>query len=175
MEVRISHYVAQTLQLDFAKVQQSLRKVNIRLKQKKNLGDFSLPLKKFGQETLESVTECLAYLKKTQIPYDDIVMDLKIVNSILNVYINKTFLITSMKTSILDTDLLPGQMPANTGDSVIIEFSSPNIAKPFHVGHLRSTILGQFLVNLYRYSGHRVTAMNYLGDWEKQFGILGVG
>ena len=59
---------------------------------------------------------------------------------------------------------------------VLIEFSSPNIAKEFHAGHLRSTILGAFLANLFSTVGnHTVTKINYLGDWGKQFGLLAIG
>lgn len=58
---------------------------------------------------------------------------------------------------------------------MIVEFSSPNIAKPFHAGHLRSTIIGGFLANLYEGAGWDVVRMNYLGDWGKQYGVLALG
>ncbi|KAF2367550.1 Arginine-tRNA ligase [Trinorchestia longiramus] len=58
---------------------------------------------------------------------------------------------------------------------VLIDFSSPNIAKPFHVGHLRSTFLGHCLSRLHAALGHHVTKLNYLGDWGTQFGLLKYG
>ncbi|XP_036343882.1 probable arginine--tRNA ligase, mitochondrial [Rhagoletis pomonella] len=58
---------------------------------------------------------------------------------------------------------------------IVFEFSSPNIAKPFHVGHLRSTIIGNALANLHQHLGYQVTRLNYLGDWGTQFGMLHVG
>lgn len=65
--------------------------------------------------------------------------------------------------------------PSAGAKKVIVEFSSPNIAKPFHAGHLRSTIIGGFLANLYEAAGWDVVRMNYLGDWGKQYGVLAVG
>ncbi|KAJ7716571.1 tRNA synthetases class I (R)-domain-containing protein, partial [Mycena maculata] len=68
-----------------------------------------------------------------------------------------------------------GTNQQGTGKNVVMEFSSPNIAKPFHAGHLRSTIIGTVLSNLFEANGWTVIRMNYLGDWGKQFGLLAVG
>ncbi|KXX81834.1 Arginine--tRNA ligase, cytoplasmic [Madurella mycetomatis] len=62
--------------------------------------------------------------------------------------------------------------PSKGRKRMIVEFSSPNIAKPFHAGHLRSTIIGGFLANLYQGTGWDVVRINYLGDWGKQYGLL---
>ena len=67
------------------------------------------------------------------------------------------------------------QDPSKGRKKIIVEFSSPNIAKPFHAGHLRSTIIGGFLANLHTVLGWDVVKMNYLGDWGKQYGLLANG
>ncbi|KAH8385679.1 hypothetical protein KR200_009014, partial [Drosophila serrata] len=69
----------------------------------------------------------------------------------------------------------PADVPISHPEHIVVEFSSPNIAKPFHVGHLRSTIIGNVLANLHQHLGYRTTRLNYLGDWGTQFGLLALG
>lgn len=68
-----------------------------------------------------------------------------------------------------------GTNTSGNGKTLVIDFSSPNIAKPFHAGHLRSTIIGMTLANVYTANGWNVVKLNYLGDWGKQYGLLAVG
>jgi arginyl-tRNA synthetase len=65
--------------------------------------------------------------------------------------------------------------PAESPRSIVIDFSSPKVAKPMHVGHIRSTILGDCLARLFRLLGHRVVTDNHIGDWGTQFGMLLIG
>ena len=59
--------------------------------------------------------------------------------------------------------------------TIVVDFSSPNVAKPMHVGHIRSTILGDSLARMFRLLGHRVITDNHIGDWGTQFGKILVG
>lgn len=62
--------------------------------------------------------------------------------------------------------------PKHETQTVCVDFSSPNIAKSMHVGHLRSTIIGESISRIFEYLGHKVYRMNHLGDWGTQFGML---
>ncbi|CAH6723526.1 arginine--tRNA ligase, cytoplasmic [[Candida] jaroonii] len=93
----------------------------------------------------------------------------------LQFYASSNLLYNLLIKSTLQGKESYGSLPMGINKKIIVEFSSPNIAKPFHAGHLRSTIIGGFIANLYEKLGWSVTRINYLGDWGKQFGILAVG
>lgn len=73
--------------------------------------------------------------------------------------------------AMLNDDRLGVPDPPNSR-TILIDFSSPNVAKPMHVGHIRSTVIGDALANVFRFLGHRVITDNHLGDWGTQFGMI---
>jgi len=77
-----------------------------------------------------------------------------------------------IETSINDILKIGLTYPMEKPDTITIDFSSPNIAKDMHVGHLRSTIIGESLCRIFEYMGHKVNRISHLGDWGTQFGML---
>ncbi len=92
-------------------------------------------------------------------------------------FINLTVDSAWLAGQVLDQSALPhaGLPQIGTGRTVVIDYSSPNVAKPMHIGHIRSTIIGNALDRICRALGYRVIADNHLGDWGTQFGILIMG
>ncbi|XP_042359534.1 probable arginine--tRNA ligase, mitochondrial [Plectropomus leopardus] len=111
---------------------------------------------------------------------DSVVEDISAGNGVINFKVNRELLVQKMLEPFgkeedekfgLNSELLNTLKRGTT----LVEYSSPNIAKKFHAGHLRSTIIGNFIANLKQSLGNSVIRMNYLGDWGMQFGLLGAG
>jgi len=105
-----------------------------------------------------------------QIPSSDLIEKLEVAGpGFVNIYINKTFIEQSLM-KILEKGVLPPS--GGQKRKVVVDFSSPNIAKEMHVGHLRSTIIGDSICRLLEFLGHDVLRINHIGDWGTQFGML---
>lgn len=87
----------------------------------------------------------------------------------INIYLKRDFGRTVLSSWLKKGDVPP---PCVQRKRVVIDFSSPNIAKEMHVGHLRSTIIGESISRLLEYLGHDVLRLNHVGDWGTQFGML---
>ncbi|HZK28929.1 MAG TPA: arginine--tRNA ligase, partial [Clostridia bacterium] len=90
----------------------------------------------------------------------------------LNFFIRRDYLARTVLRASIEEGDTPGSTTEGVGKTVIVEYSSPNIAKPFHVGHGFSTFLGEAIANLFEYGGYRVERFNHLGDYGTQFGKL---
>lgn len=102
-------------------------------------------------------------------------ISVQVKDAFLNFTWNKKYLLERVIPDILNQGKSYGTNTSGQGRTVLIEYGSPNIAKPFHAGHLRSSIIGNFLKHVYRANGYNVVGINYLGDWGKQYGLLAVG
>lgn len=127
----------------------------------------AMPLKKvLGKNPRDIAEEIVGRL-----PKDDLFEKLEIAGpGFINVRLRTEWLALQMQ-QIAKGDRL-GVQPVAAPRTFVIDFSSPNVAKPMHVGHLRSTIIGDSLARLLRFLGHKVIADNHLGDWGTQFGML---
>ena len=138
----------------------------------KEMGDFSLPCFKLAKELKKAPQIIATEIKdKLNIP-DNIVLETKVVNGYLNFYLNPMLIAKTVLEEFEDKKEKYGSSNIGKGKTVVIDYSSPNIAKPFHIGHLRSTVIGNALHNIYKFLGYNVVGINHLGDYGTQFGKL---
>jgi len=104
----------------------------------------------------------------------DILEKIEVKNGFINFWISKKEL-ERLFSEVLKKGIKTLQGKAEERETIVIEYSSPNIAKPLGVHHLRSTIIGQALVNILRFVGHKVISLSFPGDWGTQFGLLIAG
>lgn len=90
----------------------------------------------------------------------------------VNFFLNKSEISSQVIKEVITEGADYGQQTEGNGGNITIDLSSPNIAKPFSVGHLRSTVIGDALSNIFRKMGYNTIKINHLGDWGKQFGLL---
>ncbi len=89
----------------------------------------------------------------------------------INLRLQDTWLADRLQEMLRDTERL-GIVPTSQPRTLVLDYSSPNIAKPMHVGHIRSTVIGDALARVLRHLGHRVITDNHVGDWGTQFGMI---
>mgnify|MGYP002580939972 CR=1 FL=1 len=142
----------------------------IQLTKDETNGDYSFPCFSLAK-TLRKSPMMIADELKEKINNTDFIEKIESVSGYLNFYI-KEVLIREVINSFDEEKEKFGSANIGQDKTVLIDYSSPNIAKPFHIGHLRSTVIGQSLYRIYKELGYNVVGINHLGDYGTQFGKL---
>lgn len=138
----------------------------------RKMGDYALPCFSYAK-VLHKAPNIIAegikqYLEETCCLIDKV----EVVNGYANIFLNKQLVAEEVINNIISQQSAYGSNDFGNGKTIVIDYSSPNIAKPFGVGHLRSTVIGNALRNICVKNGYNVIGINYLGDWGTQFGKL---
>ncbi|MBS5988263.1 arginine--tRNA ligase [Anaerococcus hydrogenalis] len=138
-----------------------------------DMGDFSFPCfilaKKLRKNPAIIAKELKEDLEKEDSPYFSKVDSL---NAYLNFYIDRKYLQGQVLREIIKEKENYGRSDMGNGKNIVLDFSSVNIAKPFHIGHIRSTVIGDAIRNIHDFLGYNTIASNYIGDYGTQFGIM---
>lgn len=135
------------------------------------LGDYAFPCFRLSK-TLKRSPQEIAKDLHGKLEKTESVSEVKIAGAYLNFYINKEIFARETAKKIMTERTDYGRSTEGEGKTIVIDYSSPNIAKPLHPGHLRTTVIGQALYNLYSFLGYHCVGINYLGDWGTQFGKM---
>ena len=136
-----------------------------------NNGDFAFPCFKLAK-TMKKAPQIIAEEIKLKIEIDTNIVDkIEVLGGYINFYINKILFVKEVLKE-LSIKQEYGKSELGKGKNIIVEYSAPNIAKPFHIGHLRTTLIGNSLYRIYKYLGYNTIGINHLGDYGTQFGKM---
>ena len=134
-------------------------------------GDYAFPCFKLAKTLKKSPIVIANEIKQEFQIEEDIISKVEVVGGYLNFFVNKLNKTKQIIEEMANNEQY-GKSNFGKGTNIIVEFSSPNIAKPFHIGHLRTTGIGQALYNIYKFLGYNVMGINHLGDYGTQFGKM---
>lgn len=133
-------------------------------------GDYAFPCFRLAKELKKSPLEIANEIKEKIELNEKIIEKVEVLNGYLNFYINNKLLVSEVLKEVENQEY--GKSSIGEGKTILVEYSSPNIAKPFHIGHLRTTVIGSALYNIYKYLGYNTIGINHLGDYGTQFAKL---
>ena len=135
------------------------------------MGDYALPCFKFAKVMRKSPV-AIAEELKNMFTADDAISEVEAVNGYLNFRVNRTALVKETLEKIAEQGAAFGSSDMGNGKTICIDYSSVNIAKPFHIGHLSTTVIGGALYRIFKFLGYNTVGINHLGDYGTQFGKL---
>ena len=165
-KAEIAAAIAQSLEIDVNEVLGA-----IEIPPNKDMGDYAYPCFRLAK-TLRKAPPLIAaeLAEKVQLP--SFVKETKVIGAYLNFFTEKSVFAKEIITKVFEEKENYGKSTVGAGKNIVIDYSSPNIAKPFHVGHLRSTVIGNAIYKIHEFLGYNCVGVNHLGDWGTQFGKL---
>lgn len=140
-------------------------------------GDFAFPCFKLAKTLKKAPTVIANEISETikNITTEkniNFIQHIEVIDAYINFYLLKEYYVKAIFNEVIEKKENYASSEMGNGKTICIDYSSPNIAKPFHIGHLRSTVIGNSLYKIYAKLGYNVVGINYLGDWGTQFGKL---
>ncbi len=172
-EERLSAWTTDTMQTVFG-LEESSVKLGVSPTQNETFGDYQCNAAMELAKVLKKAPRQIAQEFSDAAKLPDFVEKIEIAGpGFINFFLSNAALAEHIQS--LENDSHLGVEQAGQGKTVVIDYSSPNVAKPMHIGHIRSTVIGNAIDRLYRFLGYNVVADNHLGDWGTQFGLMMVG
>lgn len=134
-------------------------------------GDYAFPCFRLAKELRKSPMMIAEEIKEKIELNNDVIEKVDVVSGYLNFFVNKNKLAEEIVNEFTNNKEY-GKSELGKGKNIVIDYSAPNIAKPFHIGHLRSTVIGGSLYKIYKYLGYNTIGVNHLGDYGTQFGKM---
>lgn len=144
----------------------------IELPPSQEMGDFSFPCFRLAKELKKAPPAIAQEINEKMTVDTDLFEKVDVTGGYLNFFVNKETMATEVLQDVDTNQQNYGASAIGEGKNIIVEYSSPNIAKPFHIGHLRNTVIGAALYNMYKYLGYNTIGINHLGDYGTQFGKM---
>lgn len=136
-----------------------------------DMGDYSFPCFSLAKIKRQNPAQIASELKES-IGEIETFEKVETLNAYINFYSDKAFIQNQVLNEVLKEKENYGKKQIGTGKTVTLDFSAPNIAKPFHIGHIRSTVIGDAIRNIYKALGYNTIGINYIGDYGTQFGVM---
>lgn len=136
-----------------------------------DMGDYSFPCFSLAKIKRKNPAQIASELKE-EIGEIETIEKIEVLNAYINFFADKSFIQNQILNEVLEEKEDYGKKQIGTGKNVTIDFSAPNIAKPFHIGHIRSTVIGDAIRNIYKALGYNTIGINYIGDYGTQFGVM---
>ena len=163
--------IAEIFQKELPEIEPDEVKALVEVPSDSKMGDYAFPCFKLAK-TMHKAPQAIASELAERVSGNELFEKVEQVNAYVNIFVSKSAFLKETLEEVLEKKDDYGRSDIGAGKKVIVEYSSPNIAKPFHIGHIRSTVIGNSIYKIYDFLGYDTVRINHLGDYGTQFGKM---